>query len=415
MTCKVIHIFSLTTCLLMVLFNLPQATASETSLRDLFTDSDGPVNVVCLGDSVTGVYYHTGGRRAYSAMVEIGLRRVFPKKQINVINAGISGNTTVDGLNRLERDVLSKSPDLVTIMFSLNDMTRVPLTDFEANLKTMIEQIKATGSLVLLCTPNSVFDSTGRPVNKLEQYVTRIRTIAEREKIPLADCYAAYEKQRQEDEWNWVMWMSDDIHPNMGGHKRIAETIVERISGQPISLEDVPPLLPHLPHTIAKLRAGKPVQFVAMPPYDVLVEKLVRHNFPQAKLNIEPWPVANLSLKEIELSADRIRAVKPDWVIINLPREILPSQNADELRHLSWILNKSLSFGQSEWDCLVMSPDLTRSASTNEEKQRGEILHQFVRNQDLPLLTRSTFDSGEQIDSFKLFQKWWEQEQKQSP
>jgi len=24
-----------------------------------------PVKIVCLGDSVTGVYYHTGGRRAY--------------------------------------------------------------------------------------------------------------------------------------------------------------------------------------------------------------------------------------------------------------------------------------------------------------------------------------------------------------
>ena len=94
---------------------------------DLLRASQEPVRVVCLGDSVTGVYYHTGGRRAYPEMVQVALQRLYPNAQIEVFNAGIGGNTTGDALNRLDSDVLSRKPHLVTVMFGLNDMTRVPL------------------------------------------------------------------------------------------------------------------------------------------------------------------------------------------------------------------------------------------------------------------------------------------------
>lgn len=37
-----------------------------------------PVRIVCLGESVTGVYYRTGGRRAYPEMVQVALKRLYP-------------------------------------------------------------------------------------------------------------------------------------------------------------------------------------------------------------------------------------------------------------------------------------------------------------------------------------------------
>ena len=84
-----------------------------------------PVKIVCLGDSVTGIYYHTGGRRAYPKMIALALKTAYPQAEVTVINAGISGNTTVDTLNRLQKDVLDHKPDLVTVKFGLNDMVRV--------------------------------------------------------------------------------------------------------------------------------------------------------------------------------------------------------------------------------------------------------------------------------------------------
>ncbi|MCY2966902.1 MAG: GDSL-type esterase/lipase family protein, partial [Planctomycetota bacterium] len=116
------------------------ATAAEPAFPKLCAriESGEPTTVVCLGDSVTGVYYHTGGVRAYPEMLELALKHTFPTGKLRVVNAGISGNTTIDGLGRLQKDVLDHKPQLVTVMFGLNDMVRVPVADYRANLATII-------------------------------------------------------------------------------------------------------------------------------------------------------------------------------------------------------------------------------------------------------------------------------------
>ena len=108
--------------------------AAAPPAQSLLEFGSSPVTIVCLGDSVTGVYYHTGGRRAYPEMLELAIRKAVPQAQVKVINAGISGHTTTEGLARLDRDVLRHKPDLVTISFGLNDMTRVPEEQFVDNL-----------------------------------------------------------------------------------------------------------------------------------------------------------------------------------------------------------------------------------------------------------------------------------------
>src|SRR5438552_1850198 len=87
---------------------------SHSAVPEILTRlRDGkPVTVVCIGDSITGVYYHTGGRRAYPEMVEVALKRDLPQAKVKVINAGISGDTLPGGLKRFERDVLRHKPDL---------------------------------------------------------------------------------------------------------------------------------------------------------------------------------------------------------------------------------------------------------------------------------------------------------------
>jgi lysophospholipase L1-like esterase len=94
-----------------------------------------PVRIVCIGDSITGVYYHSGGLRAYPEMLQIALQKIHPQAQLTVRNAGISGDTTTGGLKRLDRDVLAHKPHLVTVMFGMNDLVRTPVADFQNNLR----------------------------------------------------------------------------------------------------------------------------------------------------------------------------------------------------------------------------------------------------------------------------------------
>jgi lysophospholipase L1-like esterase len=106
-----------------VLADTSQTTKTPTTAENLLSGR-APVRIVCFGDSVTGLYYHTGGRRAYTDLLETALNRLCPRADVTMVNAGISGHTTRDALARLDTDVLPQRPSLVTVMFGLNDMTR---------------------------------------------------------------------------------------------------------------------------------------------------------------------------------------------------------------------------------------------------------------------------------------------------
>ena len=70
---------------------------------------------------------------------------------VPITNSGISGNTTNDGLVRLESDVLSKHPSVVILLLGANDYLRkIPEDETFTNLRTMIDRIQADGAVVLL-------------------------------------------------------------------------------------------------------------------------------------------------------------------------------------------------------------------------------------------------------------------------
>ncbi len=344
-----------------------------------------PVTVVCFGDSVTGVYYHTGGRRAYTAMVEIGLQQAYPETDITAINAGISGHTTVNALARIDNDVLAKKPDLVTVMFGLNDMTRVPLEDYRANLKTIIAKCREIGAEVLLCTPNSVTTTEGRPTEKLEEYVAVVREVAEAEATPLADCYADFVTLWQRDRFEWAMEMSDEIHPNMAGHKHIAEVIVEAVTGMPPNLSDVPALQPVLTHTAARIAAKEPLNIIAMPPYDTIISKLLAEVAPESPVTMVPWIVEGQTVAEIEIASKGIRDKKYDLVFIAVPASATSENPEAFLHEFGWILSYSLSFGLQEWDVVAVPPSLAVPLE-GEGKTRDEWQKRLIRAQDFPFI-----------------------------
>ena len=64
---------------------VPAGQAGQPSLprTRVLLAAGGPLTVICFGDSVTGIYYHTGSRRAYTDMVAIALRQAFPRASIN--------------------------------------------------------------------------------------------------------------------------------------------------------------------------------------------------------------------------------------------------------------------------------------------------------------------------------------------
>lgn len=372
--------------LLFLLACVSLLSAAPLKTAQLLAAGKEPVRIVCIGDSITGVYYHSGGLRAYPEMLQIALQKIHPQTQVTVRNAGISGDTTTGGLKRLERDVLAHKPHLVTVMFGMNDLVRTPMADFQNNLLEIIRRCRAINAEVVLCTQNSIVESPQRPGAKLAEFTQSIRDIAKAESLPVADCLAAFEAVHARDALEWNLLLSDPIHPNMAGHKLFAETIAQTIAGQKTSLADIGPPLPALRHTLDLLKSGKPVKVLAMPPYDTLIAPAIQQLYPGAILNVTSWPTEGRTLVQLEESAKKVRSMAQDLVVIAVPGS-LPLQEPESFhKSYSWIMNWSLSFGPQQWDVIVALPSAEKNKLGNDEQLHEAFARRLIEAQDLHML-----------------------------
>lgn len=99
-----------------------------------------PPVVLFLGDSLTDGY-NVPRHRAHPALIEERLRASGFSHR--VLNAGISGDTSADGLRRLDR-LLREPPDVLVISLGANDGLRdLPPAELENNLSEMIRRTRA--------------------------------------------------------------------------------------------------------------------------------------------------------------------------------------------------------------------------------------------------------------------------------
>lgn len=121
----------------------PSSVSSSNS--DASTDSR-PV-IVCFGDSLTA-----GLGIESTASYPADLQRLLDIAgyHYRVVNEGVSGETTKDGLERIDR-VLAHKPQVVVLEFGGNDGLRgLPVSMARQNIATMIERLQRGGAKVAL-------------------------------------------------------------------------------------------------------------------------------------------------------------------------------------------------------------------------------------------------------------------------
>jgi len=100
-------------------------------------------SIICFGDSLT---FGTGAAAEESYPAQ--LARLIGR---DIINAGVPGDTTSSALDRLEHDVLDRSPRIVMITLGGNDLMRgVASATALANLETIVRRIHDRGALVIV-------------------------------------------------------------------------------------------------------------------------------------------------------------------------------------------------------------------------------------------------------------------------
>ena len=154
-----------------------------------------PIPIVCFGDSITA--------SGWPAVVQaiLAARGI----TVDCINAGIRGNTTSQALWRMDKDVLSRRPEIVIEEFGFNDCNQVlnsprPRTsrpDFRNNLDAVLTRIRSTGAeSVLTANHRTLLTralSDGRPYEAhSEEYTAIVRECAASSGTPLLDMRALF-------------------------------------------------------------------------------------------------------------------------------------------------------------------------------------------------------------------------------
>jgi acyl-CoA thioesterase-1 len=107
-----------------------------------------PVKIVVLGDSLSAGY-QLPASAAFPAQLEAALKG--KGRVVEVVNAGVSGDTSSGGLARLDWSVPAGT-DAVIVELGANDMLRgIEPKVTRAALETIVRRLKARGIEVLLC------------------------------------------------------------------------------------------------------------------------------------------------------------------------------------------------------------------------------------------------------------------------
>ena len=104
-----------------------------------------PNTIVTFGDSLTAGF---GADKSYPDFLQQLLaKNGYPYK---IVNAGVSGDTTADGVERMSA-VLQAKPSIVVLELGGNDGLRgMPVTATRANLEQMITTLQKSGAKVVL-------------------------------------------------------------------------------------------------------------------------------------------------------------------------------------------------------------------------------------------------------------------------
>ncbi len=158
------------------------------------------VKIICFGDSLTaGV--GAGPGQDYPSQLAGMLGR-------EVINLGVSGDTTASALDRLDQ-VLSRQPRIVLLTLGGNDIRQgINQAAAFANLEEIIRRIQAKGALVVIGGIDIPFFSRG--------FGAGYRDLARRTgSVLIPDVFAGI--------WGQPELMSDQVHPNPAGYRLMAE------------------------------------------------------------------------------------------------------------------------------------------------------------------------------------------------
>jgi lysophospholipase L1-like esterase len=167
--------------------------------------------VVCFGDSITAGYKATGYPTYLQSMIG---------SSFNVVNAGVGGEDTYHGVDRIKDVIAANSPKYVVIMEGANDVVEgLSPSTTSYDLSSMAQQVRDAGGVPIMST---ITPNTSNSSYAPENYNPSIIQAAASGGFTLVDTYS-----RVVNEWSNIN--VDGLHPNDTGSQMIAEGFAEAL------------------------------------------------------------------------------------------------------------------------------------------------------------------------------------------
>lgn len=184
------------------------------------------INIVTFGAStVEGV-----GGVGFQAMLLNNFQNCYANKVVDITNHGISGQTTIQGLLRIDNAIKDRT-GFIVIDMGINDAISIrdkkqTVANTETNMRVIIETSLRQKLVPILCTLQNVDDRTTANLVPVNTNIRAINTIykklAVEYKIYLADVNAAMRRD--------FSLYQDAFHPNARGYRLVSYVIFDAIN-----------------------------------------------------------------------------------------------------------------------------------------------------------------------------------------
>ncbi len=181
--------------------------------------------IILFGDSITAGYEN--GLTDFRLNERI-IRQV---EEVEIINAGIPGDTTRGARKRLADHVLKYDPDIVTVFFGANDVSNLiglSIEEYEENLDEIVKEI-GISKIILVGVPycNQKMYEQEKPLSKLLAFNEVAQRISKKYRLDYIDML---EEMQQSNPMDYLQ--EDGTHFSAKGYDLLGKLISEKINNR---------------------------------------------------------------------------------------------------------------------------------------------------------------------------------------
>lgn len=179
------------------------------------------VTVGFIGGSITQGT-SAGNELCYAKLTADWLQQKYSSAKVNYVNAGIGATGSYIGVHRVTTDLLSKSPDLVFVEFSVNDTTENTERNKDSYDSLLRTIWKSSTNPAIITIATTQEDGTSFQEQHAE--------IVKHYDLPMISYRNTILDTIKHGDIAWKDISDDNIHPNVPGHKIVSQLLQAYIS-----------------------------------------------------------------------------------------------------------------------------------------------------------------------------------------